>query len=369
MVFINLIKSMLLKLQTKESLSKIKTYVPGKSIKDAIKLSSNENALGASPKAIKAFKDSADKLFRYPDGSANELKKTIATKLGQGLECKNIIVGAGSDEIFSIISTAFLNTGENIIQSEYGFLMYAIYAYAHGAEVLMSKDINFTADVDAMLNLINSKTKIIYIANPNNPTGTFVENDKILKLINQTPSNILIVIDSAYEEYINEESYLPLYKMCLERENVIITKTFSKMYGLASLRLGYGIAHQNTIDILNKIRGPFNTSMPAQLAGIAALMDDDFVKMSKNHNATELSRVCSCLSKMGIDYIKSQGNFVMFKAGDDVKTLDEFLLNNKVIVRRLDSYNLNQYLRVTIGTTEENNAFLSAIMQFYNKAL
>ncbi len=360
---------MSLKLQTKESLLKINTYVPGKSIKDAIKLSSNENALGASPKATKAFKESADTLFRYPDGSASELKKTIATKLGYGLDCKNIIVGAGSDEVFSIISTAFLNKGDNIIQSEYGFLMYAIYAYAHGAEVLMSKDINFTADVDAMLSLINSQTKIIYIANPNNPTGTFVDNDKILKLINQTPSNILIVIDSAYEEYIDEESYLPLYKMCLERENVIITKTFSKMHGLASLRLGYGIGHQNTIEILNKIRGPFNTSMPAQIAGIAALMDDEFVVMSKNHNITELSRVCSCLSKIGIDYIKSQGNFVMFKAGDDAKTLDEFLLNNKVIIRRLDSYNLNQYLRVTIGTMEENDAFLSAITEFYNKEL
>ena len=351
-------------LKVKQSIFKIESYVPGKSTPNAIKLSSNENALGASGKAIQAFKDCSEYLFKYPDGSAKQLRTAIASKIGLGLQDVNVVIGAGSDEIFSMLSTTLLQEGDNIVQSEYGFLMYAIYAYSHGAEVVRVKDTDFTANLNAMLSAVNNKTKIVYLANPNNPTGTMVDFKQIKDFFNKLPPSVVLVLDLAYKEYATSEGLSELYKLCIERDNLVITQTFSKAYGLAALRVGYCICSKWLADVINRVRGPFNTAAPSQAACVAALADDDFIAKSLANNDTQKLYLYSQLDSLGFAYLKTEANFIMFDAKDKAAQLDEFLTQNGIVIRRLEAYNLNSYLRVSIGTPEQNAKFVEALQLF-----
>ncbi len=340
-------------------LSDIKSYKPGKAKlddKQVIKLSSNENALGASPKALEAYKKHSNELFRYADGSCQDLRKKLAEN--NNIEADRIVCGAGSDEIIALLTQAFAKEGDEVIYSEHGFLMYPISAKRVGAKAVKVKETNLRADVDNLLAAINEKTKIIFIANPNNPTGSYLEKSEIAKLIDKTPKNILIVLDHAYEEFCDEvKDYPNAIEFVNENENVVTTRTFSKIYGLASLRLGWCYSSKYISDILNKIRGPFNVGGPAQTTAIEALDDKSFLEKSKNHNKKWLKFFFE--EFRGDNSIKthpSTANFILFDFGSEEKCqkTNQMLLDNGIILREMSAYGLPNCLRATIGTEEEN---------------
>lgn len=340
-------------------LSDIKSYKPGKAKLDnrkVIKLSSNENALGASPKAQTAYQNHNSDLFRYADGSCQQLREKLAEI--NNINADQIVCGAGSDEIIALLTQAFAKEGDEIIYSEHGFLMYPISAKRVGAKAIKVKETNLKADIDNILDAINEKTKIIFIANPNNPTGSYLEESEILKLIDKTPKNILIVLDHAYEEFCDEvKNYPNAIELVDKHENIVTTRTFSKIYGLASLRLGWCYSSEYIADILNKIRGPFNVGGPAQAAGIEALNDKEFLIKSKEHNKKWLKFFFDEFK--GDNSIKthpSVANFILFDFGDETKCqkANQILLDNGIILREMSAYGLPNCLRATIGTEEEN---------------
>lgn len=346
-------------------LFEIENYVPGKSQlgnKKIIKLSSNENALKASPKAIEAYKNHAEKIFRYADGSCANLREAIAQK--NKIPANQIICGAGSDEVIALLTQAFAGVGDEVIYSEHGFLMYPISAKRVGAKAIKVKEKNLRADVDAFLAAITDKTKIIFLANPNNPTGSYLSRSEVDRLIAKTPKNILIVLDCAYEEFVDEVDYPNAIELVNKHENVVVTRTFSKIYGLASLRIGWCFSSSYIAEILNKIRGPFNVGGPAQAAAIAALGDDEFLIASKNHNQKWLKIFFETFAKSStIKAWPSFGNFVLLDFGSKEKCseINQKLLNEGIILREMSGYGLPNCLRATIGTDEENEYLLGVL--------
>lgn len=345
----------------------IKPYVPGASAApgavEAHKLSSNESALGASPKAIEAYQKAADRLFLYPDGAATALR----AKIGEiyGLDPARIVCGAGSDEILQLLTRAYVGEGDNIVQSEHGFLVYALAAMGCGARTLFAPEKNLTTDVDAVLDLVDDRTRIVFIANPNNPTGTYIPDTEIRRLRAELREDVLLVIDAAYSEYMEEADYASGEELVEEYENVVMTRTFSKIYGLAALRLGWGYCPAAIADVLNRIRGPFNVTMAAQAAGIAALQDQDFVRRNRDHNRAEREFMQQQLGGMGIDFVPSHGNFILVKfpdePGRDANAVQAYLKENGVIVREVGAYKLGQHLRVTIGPKDGNRKFIELL--------
>ncbi len=351
--------------QAHKYLLEIENYIPGKSKvgdKKVIKLSSNENALGASPKALIAYIEHAKDVFRYADGSSTLLREKIAQK--NNINHNQIVCGAGSDEIIALLTSSFASVGDEVIYSEYGFLMYPISAQRVGAKAIKVKEKNLKTDIDAIINAVNKKTKIIFIANPNNPTGSYLNKDEITKLVTNIPSNVLIVLDHAYQEFVTVDDFYDGLEIVNNHKNVVLTRTFSKIYGLASLRIGWSYSSQNIADILNKARGPFNVSGPAQVSALASLDDDDFTQASKNHNIKWLKILNEELSSINkIKIHPSIANFILidFLTIENCEKVNQKLLENSIIFREMKAYGLPTCLRATIGTDQENEIIIENI--------
>lgn len=342
----------------------ITPYKGGEKKPGAHKLSSNENPLGCSPAAKEAARSAAEKMNIYPDGGATQLRAAIGAKYG--IDAERIICGAGSDEIFQLLARAYLQGGDEIIQSEHGFLVYRLVAQQSGATVINAPEKNLTTDVDAILERVTPKTKIVFIANPNNPTGTYIPYDEVKRLHAGLREDILLVLDGAYAEYVRKNDYSSGMELAGEAPNVLVTRTFSKIHGLGGLRLGWAYGPASVIDALNRTRGPFNVSSLALEIGVAALGDDSFMARSAEHNEIELARVSDALSKAGFTIHPSVGNFFLVQFPNRAKTLraDAHLRDNNLIVRDMKSYGLANYLRITIGTTQQNDELVTALEAF-----
>ena len=343
----------------------ITPYQPGKPIeevkreyglKDVIKLASNENSLGSSPKAIKAIQAALEGLNRYPDGDCFYLKAKLAKRLG--VSPKNIIFGNGSDEILDMVIKTFLNPRQHeIITSDITFLEYKITGQISGANVIEVPLRNFKYDLDAIKRAINKKTKIIFIANPNNPTGTYVTKKQFNAFLKSIPQDIIVIYDEAYEEFVDRPDF-PQGKNYFKEKNIIVIKTFSKVYGLAGLRIGYGVSSVSFIDAMNRVRQPFNVNSLAQVAAIAALDDKEFLKKSRKVVFEGKAFLYDQLQKMGLDYVPSVTNFILVNTKRNVFYP---LLKLGIIVRPMDGYGLKGSIRVTIGIKQENEKFINAL--------
>jgi histidinol-phosphate aminotransferase len=359
-------------LKAKDFLNQIESYIPGKSkvgnVSKVIKLSSNENALGASEMALEAYKKHSLELFRYADGSCAELREVLAQK--NNIEAAQIVCGAGSDEILAFLTCAFAGVGDEIIYSAHGFLMYPISAKRVGAKPVAVPEKNLKADISAILKAITPKTRIIFIANPNNPTGSFLTESEIQALIDGAPKDVLIVLDHAYDEFAQGMAGYPdAIKIVRQNKNIVLTRTFSKVYGLASLRIGWSYSCPEIAEVLNKVRGPFNVGGPAQFAGVAALKDDAFLQKSLDHNKKWLGWVFDEVAKInGIKAWPSVANFVLLDFGSKEKCqeVNLALLEKGIILREMSAYNLPNCLRMTIGKSQENEAVIAFLQKIYN---
>ena len=348
----------------------IEAYVPGKSTAPAgvklVKLSSNETPLGPSPGAIAAFRALADKLELYPDGTAQRLREAIGAKFG--LDPARLICGSGSDELLSLITNAYIGPGDEGIYSEYGFLVYKIAIMAAGGTPVAVKEKNLTADVDALLAAVTPRTRIVYLANPNNPTGTYLPFDEIKRLQAGLPPDVLLVLDAAYAEYVRRNDYASGLELVATCDNVVMTRTFSKIYGLANLRLGWMHGPAHVIDALNRIRGPFNVNGAAIEAGAAAIADDAHVASAIAHNDHWLAWMTGQLAGIGLAVTPSVGNFVLIHfpgtEGRTAAAADAFLTSRGLILRRMDAYGLPGALRLTIGDEAANRAVAEALSTF-----
>ena len=352
----------------------IEAYVPGKSTAPGVakifKLSSNETPLGPSPKAIAAFKAVADHLEDYPEGSSAELREAIGRAFG--LDPHRIICGAGSDDLLNLIADAYLADGDEAIHTTHGFLVYPIATLGSGAKPIVAPEKNYTADVDAILARVTERTKVVFLANPNNPTGTYVPFDEVRRLHRALPPHVLLVLDAAYAEYVRRNDYEAGIELVATSDNVVMCRTFSKIYGLAALRLGwlYGPAH--VIDAINRIRGPFNVNAAAQAAGIAAIGDSAHVETARAHNEQWLAWLTDEIRKLGLEVTPSIANFVLihFPAtkGHTAEEADAFLSKRGLILRRVKAYQLPNALRMSVGTEEANRLVVSALAEFLGKA-
>jgi histidinol-phosphate aminotransferase len=350
----------------------IEAYVPGKSaVAPGVKLhklSSNETPLGASPKAIAAFGSLADKLELYPDGSSTRLREAIGARYG--LDPARIVCGAGSDEILSLITNAYIGPGDEGIFTTHGFLVYKIAIMAAGGVPVVATEKNLTTDVDAILAKVTAKTKIVFLANPNNPTGTYIPFDEVKRLHAGLPKHVILVLDAAYAEYVRRNDYASGIELVATSENVVMTRTFSKIYGLAMLRLGWCYGPEGIIDALNRIRGPFNVNGPALEAGIAALQDEDHLGKALAHNDHWLPWLTGELEALGIGVTPSVGNFLLLHfpktAGKTAKEADAYLTSNGLVLRAVGAYGLPDCLRLTIGTEEANRKVVATLKTFMN---
>ena len=341
----------MLKVEPKQGILDIALYEAGSAPKageqNVIKLSSNENPYGPSRKSIDAITRHAAEVHLYPSTNHLDLRHAIATRFG--LNHKNIICGVGSDEIISFLCYAFAGPGDEVIHTEHGFAMYKISALAAGAKPVKVRENNRYTDVDAILEACTNRTRLIFIANPNNPTSTMIDAHKVQRLADGIPETCILVLDGAYAEYVpNFDGGASLIH---ERENVFMTRTFSKMYGLGGLRIGWGYGSKHVIDILNRIRGPFNLSTLALAAANSALTDVDYVDKCRNENTRLREWLSNSLSNLGIESDKSFANFILahFKGSDEASACYKFLNNEGVLVRHVANYNLPNCLRITIG--------------------
>lgn len=332
-----------------------------------IKLASNENPLGASPKAQAAYAAAAATLNLYPDPSCSGLRRAIADRYG--LDPERIICGAGSDEIFQLLARAYLAPGDEIVQSEFAFLVYRLVAQQSGALTRTAKDTDFHADIDAMLALVTPKTKIVFLANPNNPTGTYLPIETVRRLHAGLPENVLLVLDAAYAEYVRRNDYAAGVELVSEFDNVVMTRTFSKIHGLAAARVGWAYGPAHVIDALHKVRGPFNVAAAAQAAAAAAIGDGEFMARAAEENAAELARVDAALRALGLATTPSVCNFLLahFSGPEQAKAADAHLRARGLIIRPVAGYGLPGALRISIGLPAENDAFLAAITEFMAK--
>ena len=351
----------------------IAPYVPGTSAlpgaRQVIKLSSNETPFGPSPRAIEAYLAAAPRLSRYPDGSARALRAAIA-KL-YGLDPARIVCGTGSDELLNLLAAAYLGPGDEAISSAPGFLVYKIAILAHGAAPVVAPETDLTANVDAILACVTPRTRVVFIANPNNPTGTYLAFDEVKRLREGLPGHVLLVLDAAYAEYVRKNDYEAGIELVATTPNTVMTRTFSKIYGLASLRIGWAYCPTEIADALNRIRGPFNVSGPAIAAGVAALEDQAWVQQGAEHNEVWRSRVAEALSGLGLGVTPSAANFLLLHFpkgnGKSAPEADKFLHERRIILRRVEEYGLPHCLRMTIGTEEENRAAIDALSAFVGR--
>jgi len=357
-----------------EHLLEVKSYVPGKPIDEVkrelglnrvIKMASNENPLGPSPKAVQAIRDSAGEVHLYPDGGAFYLKRALAKKLG--VHEHNLILGNGSDEIVSLATRVFLRDGAEAIVGHPSFLMYGIDTRLSRGELISVPLNQLRLDLPAMKRAITPRTRLIFVDNPNNPTGTMVENKEVQSFLSGLPVHLVVVFDEAYHEYVESASF-PNLLDDFDSQNIIILRTFSKIWGLAGLRIGYGVASKEIVDILNRCRPPFNVNSLAQVAALASLNDQEQIKKSRELVREGKKFLYLQLRKMNLSFVPTQTNFILVKVGERAQEIESQLLHLEIIVRSMVGYSLPCYLRVTIGTGEQNEAFISRLKRILSSA-
>ncbi|MGD9889466.1 MAG: histidinol-phosphate transaminase [Halothiobacillaceae bacterium] len=356
--------------------SKLAPYVPGKpldelerelGIQGAIKLASNENPLGPSPAALHVLREHAANVHLYPDGNGFKLKQALAQTLNVTID--SITLGNGSNDVLDLIARAFLGTGRGAVFSEYAFAVYAISTQAVGGIAQIAKALPFDHakqpyghDLAAMRAAITEQTRVVFLANPNNPTGTWVEKDALYAFIAAVPADVLVVVDEAYIEFVDEDSDFPnALGWLTEFPNLIVTRTFSKIHGLAGLRVGYAVSHPQVAEVLNRVRQPFNVNLLAMEAAIAALNDREHIERTRQLNRAGLAQVRSGLANLGLSALPSMGNFLCIDMRRPAHVVYDALLRQGVITRPVAGYGLPQHLRVSIGTEAENKRFLSAL--------
>jgi histidinol-phosphate aminotransferase len=357
-------------MNTIKTLKNISAYKAGASKilgkNSVIKLSSNESPFGPSQKVLDKIKKISGTTNRYPESGSVELKDSISKRYK--LNKKNIFCANGSDEILGLICQLYLTKGDEVIIPNNSFLMYEIYSKINNAKIIKSKTIDYCVDTKSILNSINKKTKIIFIANPNNPTGLYLDKLSLHSFIKKIPKRIIIVLDAAYAEYLDKNDYESGMSYIKKNENIIVTRTFSKIYGLASLRLGWCYANQNIISLLDKIRGPFNVNRIAQEAGAIAVLEKNVEKKLISHNKYWLKKIKDEFNKLPLVVYDSQANFIFIKLRKGIKEkimLNRYLLSKSIIIRTLDNYNMPECIRVTIGTEEENKILISVFKSFF----
>jgi len=343
------------------------SYEPGKPIEDVarelglkpseiVKLASNENPLGPSPKALIAMREMLERANFYPDGGGYYLREAIAQKFG--FARANVILGCGSNEIIEFIGKAFLNPGDDVVTSRHAFVVYKLMATLFGARTIEVPDPGFAHDLDAMAAAITPKTREVFIANPNNPTGTLLSQEEIDRFMAKVPDNVIVVFDEAYYEF-NEQPPDTL-KYVREGRNVVVLRTFSKIQGLANLRIGYGLARPDLVDVLQKTRQPFNTNGIAQAGALAGLLDEEHQRQTREITIEGRERLQREFAEMGLEYVPSFANFVLVKVGDG-KAVFSALMKRGIIVRDMTSYGLPEWVRVSIGTVEQMDRFLAEL--------
>ena len=354
---------------------KLTPYLPGKpidelerelGISNSIKLASNENPLGPSPKALAAAKACIDEINIYPDGGGHKLAQALAAKHQTDASC--ITLGNGSNDVLELIARAFLTAAHGAVYSEYAFAVYPIVTQAIGAQHQVAKafaddhaTMPYGHDLAAMAKQVSENTRLIFIANPNNPTGTWLDVAELEAFIAAQRDDVFVVLDEAYYEYMPDDKKPDTDAWLKAYPNLIITRTFSKIFGLAGLRIGYAVSHPDVADLLNRVRQPFNTNLPAQAAALAALDDTDHLSNSRASNQAGLAMISAGLKTMGLNSIPSIGNFITVDMGQDAAPIYEALLREGVIVRPLANYKMPQHLRLSIGTPAQNQRLLDAL--------
>ena len=360
--------------QPLNGLKNIAPYVAGESeltgFDRVIKLASNEGAFGPSKTVLEALASNSHDFFRYPDGDCTELRELLANK--NKLSKDNIICGAGSDELINLLCRSYAGPGDEILYSAHGFAMYPIYGRTVCATVIAAPENDITVDVDQLLEHVTDKTKLLFIANPNNPTGTYISKSEIRRLIDLLPKTVLLVLDAAYSEFVEHEDYSDGMEFVATHENVVTLRTFSKIYGMAGLRLGWMYAPDDIVDIINRMRSPFNVSYSAIVAGIAAVKDDEFLLMSQKHNKKWLEWTTNNIRALGLEVPDSVCNFVLVRFPQNLgknltaESADTFLKSKGIIVRRMGGYGLPNALRISIGLGEEMEITVNALKEFVN---
>jgi histidinol-phosphate aminotransferase len=362
--------SALLRPRPRPGVLDIEAYVPGKSeapgAARVFKLSSNESPLGPSQKTIAAYLGVADRLQDYPDGSASDLREAIGRVFG--LDPARIVCGAGSDDLLNLLARAYLCDGNEAIHTTHGFLVYPIATLGAGAKPVVAAEKNYTADVDAILAAVTPRTRLVFLANPNNPTGTYIPFDEVKRLHAGLPANVVLVLDAAYAEYVRRNDYESGIELVATSDNVVMCRTFSKIYGLAGLRLGWLYGPAPVVDAINRIRGPFNVNLPAIAAGIAAIEDSAHVEMSREHNTRWLAWLTEAIGKLGLEVTPSVANFVLIHfpmaKGRTAQDADAFLTARGLILRQVGAYKLPHALRMSVGTEEANRLVVAALAEF-----
>ena len=344
----------------------IEPYQGGKS-KDTSyvgKMSSNEAALGPSPKALEAYAKAAAVTHRYPDGGSHLLRESIARR--HDIEVDRIVCGCGSDELLQLLCRGYAGPGDEVVYSEHGFLIYPIAATACGATPVAAKDDGYTVSVDSMLKCVGERTKIVFIANPNNPTGTYIPRAELERLHAGLPPHVVLVIDAAYAEFVDDPDYDSGQELASWAPNVVMTRTFSKIYGLAALRVGWAYGAPAIIDVLNRLRGPFNVPTPAQAAAVAAIEDREFFDKARAHNTRWRDWLFQRLGGLGFHVVPSAGNFLLIDFGSaaNAHAADEYLRDKGWYLRRMDSYGFRDHLRLTVGTEAENRGVTDVLAAF-----
>jgi len=352
-------------------LKTLPTYQPGRPIEEVarelglpvdsiVKMASNENPFGPSPLAVAALRQAIPSVHLYPDGNAFYLKQKLAAKLG--VETTHLVLGNGSNEIIEFVGHTLLGPDTNVVVSQYCFAIYPIVAKMFGAEVVTVPARQFGHDLPAMLRAITEYTRIVFVANPNNPTGTLAAREEVIQFVNEVPDDVLLVMDEAYLEFLEEPlDLIPLIRLGA-RKNLILMRTFSKIYGLAGLRLGYGIASPELISALEKIRQPFNANLLAQTAALAALDDEEHVRKTRANNFTGLDFFANSLRELKLEYVPSFANFILVRVGDGQKVFAA-MQQLGVITRPMGGYQLPEWLRISVGTRAENERCLEALIK------
>jgi histidinol-phosphate aminotransferase len=352
----------------RDCVEKLKPYPPGKPIEElerelgitgSIKLASNENPLGPSPKAVKAVTENLKNMHRYPDADAYYLREKLAGKFG--LPINRIIVGNGADELIELVAKTFLSPGEEVIIPEHAFLLYETFALSFDGRAVIVPLSDFSVDLGAMIEAVTPRTKIVFINNPQNPTGKAITRDEISRFLDEFPSDVIVVLDEAYIEFSTDPDVGSGLEFLDSYPLLVVLRTFSKIYGLAGLRLGYGFASEAITESLNRVRQPFNVNSLAQVAGLAALDDDEFAEKSLALTKQGLAYLYGELDRLGLAYIPTQANFLIIKTPLGARETYERMLKQGVIIRAMDSYGLEDYIRVNVGLAEENSRFIHTL--------
>lgn len=356
-------------IQPKPGILDIAPYVGGKSkiegVAEPMKLSSNENALGAGEKAREAYHAAVANIHIYPDGRAGKLRDAVAAH--HGLEGERLIFGNGSDEVFALLNQTYLTAGDNIVTGQYGFLAYRISALANQASVKLAPEPGFKAEVEAILEQVDERTRIVYISSPSNPTGSYNTAEETRRLHAALPPHVLLVIDEAYAEFVSAPDWETSFPLARDAENIVVTRTFSKIHGLGGLRIGFGYAPLKVAEAVDRIRLPFNVSIPGLDAAVAALGDEAHQKASRELVETWRPRLTQAIKGFGFDVFPSVGNFVLVRFTDPARTAaaaNDYLNSKGIIVRPVGGYGLHDCLRITVGTEDQNRAVLDALSEF-----